>query len=216
MKNILLHIILGFLFVIINSKSEIDIQEDFTVEIEYRLENSRPTWKKRGVMNFLQNNNNKNYKSSINVVNEPLSSKEIEEIKNECSLSGLYILRIKTNNKTFYSSINSCLLEKNKFMDRFVVNFFNTLKNDQIISINYDIDVLNRHLDEKRIKNFSTSVDFVNTVSSLGPNFPEEKEEDKKQTQGEPSFLQKYWWVILIVLLVSSLKAPAEEGQAAS
>jgi len=77
--------------------------------------------------------------------------------------------------------------------------------------------LINGQGDVNKIKNFSTSVDFVTTVLSTGPNFPEEKEEEKsKQPEAEPSFLQKYWWIILIVLLVSSLKAPAEEGQAAS
>ena len=86
-----------------------------------------------------------------------------------------------------------------------------SIKSDQIISINYDVDIINTQGNEKK-KNFSSSVDFVNSIPSIGPNFPEEREEDKKQPQTEPSFLQKYWWVILIILLLSSLKAPAEEG----
>jgi hypothetical protein len=216
MKLISSIIILFSLTFLTNSRKEIDVQEDFTAEIEYRLENQEGTWKKRGVINFLQKNNNKNYKSSAAVINEPLTSKAIEEIKKECQLSGLYFIRVKTNNKFFYSAVNSCLLEKNKFKDRFVINYYSAIKNDQIISINYDIDVINGQLSEEKRKNFSSYVDFVNTVNSNGPIFPEEKEEDKKQVQAESSFLQKYWWIILIILIISSLKAPAEEGQAAS
>ncbi len=217
MKIIFISLLLFIFTLIVKSKKEIEVQEDFTAEIEYRLENRDDSWKKRGHINFLQKNNNKNYKSNVYVVNDAINSKELEQIKNECEESGLYLVRVKTNSKTFYSSVNSCLLVKNNFRDRFVINYFGSIKNDQIISINYDIDLINGQGEVTKTKNYSTSVDFVTTVASSGPNFPEEKEEDKtKQPEAEPSFLQKYWWIILIVLLVSSLKAPAEEGQAAS
>jgi hypothetical protein len=216
MKALLCILTVFLLTLLTTSKKELDIQEDFTAEIEYRLENKEGIWKKRGVINFLQKNNNKNYKSGATVINEPLSSKEIDGIKKECEASGLYLLRVKINNKYFYSAVNPCLLEKNQFKDKFVINYFSSIKNDQIISINYDIDLLNGLSDDNRKKNFVSLVDFVNSSSSVGPIFPEEKEEDKKQAQAEPSFLQKYWWVILIILIISSLKAPADEGQAAA
>jgi len=211
MKIFFISLIILSLNIFIQSKKDIEILEDFTAEIEYRLENSDSAWIKRGVINFLQKGNNKHHKSSVSVNNEPLTAEERGAIKTECLASGLYLIRVKTNNKTFYSSVNSCVLEKNSFRDRFIINYFGSIKSDQIISINYDVDVINTQGVEKK-KNFSSSVDFVNSIPSIGPNFPEEREEDKKQPQAEPSFLQKYWWVILIILLLSSLKAPAEEG----
>lgn len=215
MKSLLSTLLLLLLTILTTCKKELDIPDNFTADVEYRLENIDANWKKRGAINFFEKSNTKNNKSNASVVNEPLSTKEIERIKKECEASGLYLIRVKTGNKYFYSGVDSCLLLKNQFKDKFVINYFSSIKNDQIVSINYDIDI-NGQLNDNVKKNFVSLVDTVNTYSSMGPIFPEDKEEDKKQTPAEPGFLQKYWWVILIILIISSLKAPAEEGQAAA
>jgi hypothetical protein len=211
-----LFVIISLVLCVINSqKKEIDIKEDFTADVDYRLEKSGSTWKKRGNLNFVQRNNNKNYKPSVNFVNEQFSNEQIEEIKSECKNgNGLYFLRIKTGNNLFFSSVKSCDLLKNNLHDRFIINSFGQIRSDSILSINYDVDnkyLLERLNDEKL--NFFTSVEFVDNIQSVGPVFPEEKEAAKGPAAPEnQSFLSKYWWIILIVVVMMMVRGPEQEG----
>lgn len=198
-----------------SQKKEIDIKEDFSAEVDYRLEKSGASWKKRGILNFVQKNNNKNYKPSVNFVNEQFSKEQVDDITSECkSGNGLYFVRIKTGSNLFFSSVKSCELLKNNLHDRFIINSFGQIKGDSILSINYDVDnkyVLERSEDEK--SNFITSVEFLENIQAIGPVFPEEKEAPKGQAaQENQSFLSKYWWIILIIVVMMMVRGPEQEA----
>jgi hypothetical protein len=162
------------------------------------------------------------------VLNDQLTKEHVEEIKSECKLgNGLYYVRIKTGNNLFFSSLNSCDLVRYNFHDKFIINHFGPVKSDSIISINYDTDsryilgALGNEDKKKRNENINnspilkSSVEFVNTIQSTGPIFPEEKPESRAGPGAEQqSFLSKYWWVIMIVVFMMVSKgAGPEEGQ---
>jgi len=197
---------------------EIEIKEDFIAEVDYRLETSNIKWRKRGVINFVQKNNNKNYKSSINVLNEQLTNEQIEEIKSECKMNnGLYYVRVKVNSNFYFAQVDSCELLKNNLYDRFIINQLGPIKKDNILSISYDVDPFNANRDKTEKKSeFISTAEVVNSLPSAGPTFPEEKEIQGKNGQPpaeQQSFLQKYWWVIMIVMFMMLIKGPTgEEG----
>lgn len=211
-------IFLSWLSLVIGKK-EIDIKEDFNVDVEYRLEKSSTTWKKRGVINFLQKNSNKNYKASANVLNEAMTNEQIEEIKSECKNgNGLYYVRVRTQSNVFFSQVNSCDLLRSKFYDRFIINHFGPVRNDQIISVSYDIDTktLIETQNESSNKGFNTKVEFVENVQSVGPTFPEEKDVKQQQQPEQQSFLSKYWWMIMIVVFLMLPKGQTPDESQAS
>jgi hypothetical protein len=204
------------------SKKEVEIKEDFTAEIDYRLEKTNSQWTRRGVMNFLSKGSNKNYKSSVNVVNENLNPSHFDEIKSECENgNGLVYVRIKLGHNLFFSSAKSCDLYHSKFNDRFVINHLGSVKRDSVLSLSYGSD--NSYLLGEALKlnkpAFNSQVDFVENIQSIGPLFPEEKEISKPgQAVGQEnqSFLSKYWWIILIVFVIMMSKGPGPEEEGAS
>jgi len=223
----LLLTIFSTLLSILYCKKDIELKEDFIAEIDYRFEKLNSTWRRRGVINFVQKNP-KNGKQNFEILNNELTKEHLEEIKSECKLgNGLYYVRIKSGTNLFFSSLNSCELIKNNFHDKFIINHFGHIKSDSIISINYDTD--SRYIlgslgnEEKRKRKdeknnssiLKSSLEFVDTVQSIGPIFPEEKPEAKGGPGAEQqSFLSKYWWVIMIVVFMMMTKgAGPEEGQ---
>lgn len=208
-----LFLLFGFISLIL-AKKELDIKEDFTLEIDYRLENTETNWRKRGDIKFLQKSSNKNYKPSVNVINEQLTKDQFDELKTECKNgNGLYYIRVKTQNNFFFNQLSSCELLENNLYDRFIIAHFGPIKNDQIISISYDVDYSKVGSLSSLNANFISTVEFVDNVASSGPLFPEEKEKAQQQQQTEQSFFQKYWWIIMIVMFMMVMKGPApEEG----
>lgn len=200
MKIVLILLSLIFLSINVTCKKEIDIQEDFSADIEYRLEQNSSEWRKRGIMNFSQKSNVKNYKSSVYVINEILSEDQHNEFKKECSLNGSYIVRIKIGANYYFSSTKMCDLINNSLKDKFMINSIVPTKSNNIISINYDVDYSNTKENSNNI--FLSTVDFVDTVQSSIPLFPNEKEEAIKQAQAQeqqqPGFLQRYVYLFLI------------------
>jgi hypothetical protein len=195
------------------SKKELEILEDFSVDIDYRLESSNSDWKKRGVINFIHKSN-KSQKTGATLINEPLTQEMIEEIKSECQHkdNGLYILRFKSEKSVLYSSINSCELQGSQFRDKFMVSHNGQIKSDGLVSINYDTDI---RQEKKTKSNFVSSIEFIPNIPAPLPIFPEEKEAGKPPVP-EPGFIQKYWWVFLIVILLSSLGGGQQAETAAA
>ena len=218
MKFVILIILVSFAFYNAQKK-EIEIKEDFAAEVDYRLEKLSTAWKKRGVINFLQKNSNKNYKASVGIVNEQFTDEHIEEIKSECKNgNGLYYIRIKTASNLFFSSVKSCDLLRHKLHDKFTVNTIGQIKSDSILSVNYDVDnkyLLDTLSSAGKIA-FRSSVEFVDNITSSGPAFPEEKEIPKNQPVENQSFLSKYWWMIMIVVVMMMVKGPNPDEGAAS
>lgn len=205
----------------ITPKKELDIREDFSFEVDYRLEKTSSAWHKRGTIQFLQKKSHKNHKPGVVVQNENLNA---EEIKSECENgNGLYYVRINNKNTghLLFSSVKSCELIKNNFHDEFIINYFGPIKADTIISINYDSDnkyMLKDNYSNKEKSNYATSVNFVENVQSIGATFPEEKEAIKGAKAGdvpqEQSFFQKYWWMIMIVVVMVMTRGGGSEEAA--
>jgi hypothetical protein len=86
------------------TKKDIDIIEDFTGDVDFRLENVNTAWKKRGILVF-SSKNNKNYKSVATINNEPLTQDDIKSIDKECELNGYYMIRVKINGHNYFSSL---------------------------------------------------------------------------------------------------------------
>jgi hypothetical protein len=225
-KKISLYIFtLILLSLLVLCKKEVEIKEDFTAEIDYRLEKPNSPWTRRGVMNFLSKSSNKNYKSSVNVVNESLNQSQFDEIKSECENgNGLLYVRIKFGNNLYFSSAKSCDLLHSQFNDRFVINHLGSIKKDSILSFSYGSDnsYLLKDAGERSKSNkpvFYSQVDFVENIQSIGPLFAEEKEPIKPgQAVGQQneSFLSKYWWIILIIFVIMMSKGPGAEEEAGS
>lgn len=94
---------------------------------------------------------------------------------------------------------------RNSYKDRIIINHFGPIKNDQIISINYDISFdYSSQSSKQKNKAYTTAVDYVENIQSLGPMFnTEEKEEVAKQTaEKEQSFFSKYVMIHYIILVV--------------
>jgi hypothetical protein len=99
-------------------KKEVDIPDDFTGEVEYRLdklaynlERSNKEWKKRGVLNFTTRNKSKTNKAIITMTNEPLGRNEQDLIHKECLANGSYIVRIKVGGHHYYSTLDAVIVQ---------------------------------------------------------------------------------------------------------
>lgn len=194
-------------------RKEIEIIEDFTGEIEYKLEGSDTNWRKRGTINFTQKNSNS--KKNIYVINEPIEEKQFEEIANDCKhQNSLYYLRINIEGNIYFSSVKSCDILAYNFNDKLIINHLGQLEKNSIISINYDVN--DKHLLEKEkngIKQFNSIIDFVDQINAFGPIFADEKENSKPgQIPEQQSFFSKYWWIIMIVVVMVMIRGPSEEG----
>ena len=164
-------IILSFLS-LFKFKKDIEIKEDFVVQVDYRYENSNTNWSKRGEIIFTQNK-----KKNNNIFVNENSKLQVKELKTQCENgNGTYFLRFKSGGNLFFSSIKACEIVENNFKDRIIINTYGVVKKDTIISINYDREIYDDYVSEDKSEGFTTSVRFVENISSSGPNFPEEKE----------------------------------------
>ncbi len=188
------------------------------MDIEYRLEkDSNPKWIKRGVMHFNDKGKANNYKSSINVVNEPMTREMKKNIQKECENKGTYYVRFTGQNKTFFSSANPCSLIESDYHDMIVINSMPIIEEDKIISLiynsheNYYEETTNTNTDNdsdednepsvqdsaNRInKNFITKVSFLDNLKPQGPIFGEEQEQElygkKEEPKKERSWFSRY------------------------
>lgn len=191
---------------------ELDIEEDFTLNIDYRLEKLEINWTSRGKIIFSQKDS-KNYHPSIRIENE---NKDFDLIKKECELKGNYYIRFSDNLISFYSSINPCELIKSQFHDKIRINTLNPISKNNIISINYDVEFLFDADSDK--KKFTSTFDIVEINRVDGPIFNnDDDEEKKKNAKNNPenqSFFSKYWWIIMIMMFMLMMNGGDEQGEA--
>ena len=98
----------------------IDIESDFSLNIEYRLEKQETGWFKRGNLSFRKTDPS-TYKSTVSLIDFNLSTQMKKEIKNECKLKGNYILQFsnsKNYSERYYTSINACDLVSSNYHDK--------------------------------------------------------------------------------------------------
>lgn len=207
-------VILLFLIIFSFTKTyELDIEEDFTLNIDYRLEKLEINWTSRGKIIFTQKDS-KNYHPSIKIENE---NKDFDLIKKECELKGNYYIRFSDNIISFYSSINPCELIKTQFHDKIRINTLNPISRNSIISLNYDVEFLYDILDSDK-KKFISTFDIVEINKVEGPIFNNEEEEEKKKNmKNNPenqSFFSKYWWIIMIMMFMLMMNGGDEQGEA--
>jgi len=218
-KILLFLIYISFIYTLI-----VDINDDFNLEIEYRLEKQETDWKKRGKLVFRSRDPN-TYKSTASLVDFNFNSLMKKEIQKECKLGGNYILQFTNENnitERYYTSINPCNLISTNFHDKLQINSFTPIEKNKIKSINYmededyeedyDIDEDEDEEVEKKqkIKKGGNKIELSQIKKLEGPIFAEEddgvdlntknkKEKEKKQPQ---SFFGRYWYIIAIVMFM--------------
>ena len=190
---------------------DLEIEEDFILNIDYRLEKLESNWNNRGKIIFSQKDK-KNYQPSIKIENE---NKDFDLIQKECELKGNYYIRFSDNSISYYSTINPCDLIKSKYHDKIRINTLSPISKKSIISMNYDTEVL-FDIDDSNKKKFISNYEIVDINRAEGPIFNNEEEEVKKKDGKNPenqSFFSKYWWVIMIMMFMLMMGGGDEEGQ---
>ena len=100
-----------FLYLLIFSLTKsliVEIDSDFDLNIEYRLEKQETGWSKRGKLTF-RTKDPSTYKSTVSLADFNFSPQMKKEIQEECKLKGNYILQF-TNNKIFQKDIKLQLI----------------------------------------------------------------------------------------------------------
>jgi hypothetical protein len=107
MLKIIFALLIQVAYLQYSTKKELDIVEDFTAEVEFRLEKLSTTWKKRGVLSFSSKHNKK---SGATINNEPLTQDDIKNIEKECELKGNYIVRVKAGGHSYFSTLAAVII----------------------------------------------------------------------------------------------------------
>jgi hypothetical protein len=102
-----------FIISVTTKPREVDILEDFNLDLEYSLgrifsyleKTGNDSWNKRGVISFQQKGSNKNYRSLTKIANNELSIEELKQIEKECEYKGLYTIRVSKGKGYLLSSI---------------------------------------------------------------------------------------------------------------
>ena len=214
----------------------VEIDSDFDLNIEYRLEKQETGWSKRGKLTF-KTKDPSTYKSTISLVDFNFSPQMKKEIQEECKLKGNYILQF-TNNKNiserYYTSINPCALISSNFHDKLIINSMTPIEHNKIKSINYmaDEDFEEEFDDEeiddeeivkkKKGKKGFTKIELTQMKKLDGPIFAEEddgtdekvKRKKEEQNQKPPqSILGRYWYIIAIVMFMLMMQGNQEPQQ---
>ena len=228
------------LFSLINSLV-VEIESDFNLDIEYRLEKQETGWFKRGNLSFRKNDPN-TYKPTASLIDFNLSSQMKKEIKSECKLKGNYILQFSNNkniSERYYTSINPCDLVSSNFHDKLILNSMTPVVQGKIKSIDYiadedfEEDFDDEEEDEDIVKKKKGKKQFtkieLSKISKLdGPIFAEEddgtdeiikkKKEEKEKQKRPQSIFGKYWYIIAIVMFMMMMNGnqdqqPGQQGQ---
>eukprot|EP00340_Litonotus_pictus_P003036 CAMPEP_0170517008 /NCGR_PEP_ID=MMETSP0209-20121228/3106_1 /TAXON_ID=665100 ORGANISM="Litonotus pictus, Strain P1" /NCGR_SAMPLE_ID=MMETSP0209 /ASSEMBLY_ACC=CAM_ASM_000301 /LENGTH=146 /DNA_ID=CAMNT_0010802129 /DNA_START=110 /DNA_END=546 /DNA_ORIENTATION=+ len=142
-----------------------EIQEDFSIELEYSTTNFSSTWAKRGTVSFYQKNSHGG-KVASTVLNEDINSRIATEITQECvDTNGFYALRFKLNNQYYYSNIEACSLLESLFNDKLVFSFHDgVVSTSTLEGFSYEATDANINIEKNKPKGqdtFTTSVGFV-------------------------------------------------------
>lgn len=212
----------------------VDIEDDFDLEIEYRLEKQETGWFKRGKITFKKNDPT-TYKSTASLIDFTFSPQMKKEIQKECKLKGTYILQF-TNSKNiterYYTSINPCDLVSSKFHDKLLLNTMTPIKQNKIKTIKYiadedfEDDFDDEEEDEEIVKKQKgkkgfTKIEIEQMKKLEGPIFAEEDDgtdeilKSKKEEQKKPptSIFGRYWYIIAIVMFMLMMNGGQEQPQ---
>ena len=210
----------------------LDIEEDFDLEIEYRLEKQETNWFKRGKITFKKADPS-TYKPTASLVDFNFSTEMKKAIQKECKLNGNYILQF-TNSKNiserYYTSINPCDLVSSKFHDKLILNTMTPVKPNKIKSLKYIADEdfeddIDDEEDEEIVKKPKGKKIFskieLNQVKKLeGPIFAEEddgtdeifkKKQQENQKKPPQSIFGRYWYIIAIVMFMLMMNGGGQE-----
>lgn len=198
----LIIVLLGLSFIYGKSKSEIEIAEDFTAIIEHSTTGSG-IWIQRGEAVFTSKSSSKNNKQSYLVRNN--ESKSFYEIlKSECNSSGFYLVRIKLNDFTYFSSapavrsiiisINfKCLVLEKQLIDKFIFSFNTIASKNTLEGFTYELG--GTTAEKKNEDSFISTLSFTKLHKPTTPILQETKKEKapgSPEAQEEPSFFKKY------------------------
>ena len=222
------------IFSLINSLV-VEIESDFSLNIEYRLEKQETGWFKRGNLAFRKTDPS-TYKSTASLIDFNLSSQMKKEIKNECKLKGNYILQFsnsKNISERYYTSINPCDLVSSSFHDKLILNSMTPISQGKIKSINYiadedfDEEIDDEEDDEeivkkKRGKKGFTKIELTQISKLEGPLFAEEDDgvdesiklkKDQQQKKPPQSIFGRYWYIIALVMFMLMMQGNQEQPQ---
>ncbi len=229
-----LNLIIYLSFISLFHSLIVDIEDDFDLEIEYRLEKQETGWFKRGKITFKKTDPS-TYKSTASLVDFSFSPQMKKEIQKECKLKGTYILQftnIKNITERYYTSINPCDLVSSKFHDKLILNTMTPIKQNKIKTIKYiaDEDFEDDFDDEeedeeivkkqKRKKGF-TKIEIEQMKKLEGPIFAEEddgtdeilKSKKEEQKKAPTSIFGRYWYIIAIVMFMLMMNGGQEQSQ---
>lgn len=85
------------------AKREIEISEDFSIQLEHCTEKSSSIWTKRGEISFKKRTSSRGNKVLADVSNSDVDKSFYETLRQECEVNGNYKLRFKLNDLFFYS-----------------------------------------------------------------------------------------------------------------
>lgn len=214
----------------------VEIDSDFDLNIDYRLEKQETGWYKRGKLSFRKTDPS-TYKSTASLIDFNFTPQMKKEIQNECKLKGNYILQF-TNNKNiserYYTSINPCDLMSSNYHDKLIINSITPIAHNKIKSINYVADEdFEEDFDEEEIededivkkkkgKKGFTKIELTQMKKLDGPIFAEEddgtdeliKKKKEEQTKKPPqSIFGRYWYIIAIIMFMLMMQGNQEPQQ---
>ena len=211
----------------------IDINSDFDLNIEYRLEKQETGWLKRGKITFRVKDPS-NYKSTASLIDFNFTPQMKKEIQKECKLKGNYILQFtnpKNISQRYYTAINPCNIVSSSFHDKLSLNAMTPITQGKIKSINYladedfeeDFDDLED--DEEVVKKPKgkkglSKIELSQIKKFEGPLFAEEddgvdeaikKKKEEREKKAPKSFLGRYWHIIAIIMLMMMLQGGGQD-----
>ena len=213
----------------------VDIDSDFNLDIQYRLEKQETGWSKRGKLAFKQKDPI-TYKSTASVLEFNFNTQMKKEIKNECKLKGNYILQFmneKNRSERYYTSINPCDLVSSAFHDKLILNSMTPISQGKIKSINYiadedfDEEIDDEEDDEEIVKKKKgkkgfTKIELTQISKLEGPLFAEEDDgvdesiklkKDQQQKKPPQSIFGRYWYIIALVMFMLMMQGNQEQPQ---
>lgn len=108
MKLSIIAIILTLYLSLLQSSVSLDveIEKDFNLTMQYRLETQSFEWNDRGVVSFLVKGKSKSHQSGIEVYNDNMTKEMKDQISKECNAKGTYYIRFSNAKTLLYSSVD--------------------------------------------------------------------------------------------------------------
>ncbi|CAG8525576.1 10094_t:CDS:10 [Acaulospora morrowiae] len=189
---------------------ETDESGDLKYIVYHKLFN-QPTYSERGVLVLTPSRKVTKYSSSIGTLS-------IQDFANGTHLDSFYQIKIvneQNPQKVLKSFTKACLLEASNFEDEIVVHLD---KHNTIHHFDYYTSI--GHCNSTTVLqfvNFKTTVHTIKSVNGASPKLtralPLKEDGTVEKPPEEKSFLQKYWWYLIPILILLSTSGAPEEGQ---